>query len=833
MDNSIFVGRKTQLDELNSHWRDAFHKKQGKVVFLMGEAGIGKTSLVEQFSRSVLKNYSVVQYAYAQCDQVAGDISPYAPFVQVLNSLTEQAAKHGDNWFVSYMREVGPDVLGMVPVAGPLLTASAKSVDFVWQRRKQTRVAEADRSRFGQQDLFQQFTDTFRNIAANKNPLLLCIDDWHWADASSTNLLFHLARQLSDVPLLLLATYRPHDAEVHKHPILNVRTEMERYSLCASLELDFLSRTEVEIYLAQRFPEAHFAPEFVNWLLQTTSGNALFITEYLNLLLNEGLLSPDGQLTGDLADLQPPLNVEVVIRTRLGYMDREARDMLAYASVEGVQFTTLGLSHLLGIKPLSLFRKLRAIQETHQLIASLGQQSVYGQQTTVYHFLHSLIHRALYNMLEEEERVEIGGLLLKMWDKIYARVSQVTRSRLAPQLMAYAAEAKDYRAKAHYALAAASVAAMSFAHAEVLKHCTIGLQALDKLINVTDEVQTLQIDLLLRLANTQDFIGEWPKALKTYAKAESLITAYKDTKNLVGVLISMGWTSQVLGKHEMAEDFYKKALSKAEQLGDQTCLAQAHGSMGVIQEKLGNYMQALVEFQKERSIWEDLKNESGIASAYNWIGNVYTRLGNYESALEYQRKSMVINEKLDDKPELGWNYNSLGSIHRKQCNYSQALKFYQQALMIWEELDFKRGKALTLRNLGLLYMDKHEFDKACEWFQEAFAISEKLGYRSGVAWNYNYTGVIYQYQGDNSQALRQYQKGLVIFRESGEKRGQADTVYNIGRVFENQADYSQALDHYREALTIREDLDNPQDIAETRQRIAEVEAKLVEQENKE
>jgi predicted ATPase len=212
MDNSIFVGRKTQLDELNSHWRDAFHKKQGKVVFLMGEAGIGKTSLVEQFSRSVLKNYSVVQYAYAQCDQVAGDISPYAPFVQVLNSLTEQAAKHGDNWFVSYMREVGPDVLGMVPVAGPLLTASAKSVDFVWQRRKQTRVAEADRSRFGQQDLFQQFTDTFRNIAANKNPLLLCIDDWHWADASSTNLLFHLARQLSDVPLLLLATYRPHDA---------------------------------------------------------------------------------------------------------------------------------------------------------------------------------------------------------------------------------------------------------------------------------------------------------------------------------------------------------------------------------------------------------------------------------------------------------------------------------------------------------------------------------------------------------------------------------------------------------------------------------------------
>jgi Cdc6-like AAA superfamily ATPase len=63
----IFVGRETQLKELNNYWRDAYHKNQGKVVFLVGEAGIGKTSLAQQFSQSVLKNYSKVQYAYAQC----------------------------------------------------------------------------------------------------------------------------------------------------------------------------------------------------------------------------------------------------------------------------------------------------------------------------------------------------------------------------------------------------------------------------------------------------------------------------------------------------------------------------------------------------------------------------------------------------------------------------------------------------------------------------------------------------------------------------------------------------------------------------------------------
>ena len=203
------------------------------------------------------------------------------------------------------MREVGPDVLGMVPVSGSLLAVATKSVDFVWQRRKQSQAAE-EHSRFGQQDLFQQFTDTFRNLALKKNPLLLCIDDWHWADTSSTNLLFHLGRQLSDVPLLILATYRPNDAQIRGHPIVSIRAEMERYQLCADISLDFLSRGEVVSYLRQRFPQIQFELEFINWLMKITSGNALFTTEYINLLLNEKLLTSEGRLVGNLIQLEPP-----------------------------------------------------------------------------------------------------------------------------------------------------------------------------------------------------------------------------------------------------------------------------------------------------------------------------------------------------------------------------------------------------------------------------------------------------------------------------------------------------------------------------------------------
>jgi predicted ATPase len=611
--NSIFVGRYDQLNKLNDYWRNAFHKNQGKVVFLVGEAGIGKTTLIEQFSQSILKNYSGVQYAYAQCDQIAGDISPYAPFVQILNSLTEQAAKKDDNWFVEYMREVGPDILGMVPAAGSLLTAAVKSVDFVWQRRHWP---EEPQSQFGQQDIYQQFTDFLLNIATRKNPLLLCMDDWHWADTSSTNLLFHMARQLSHTPILLLATYRPHDAEVREHPILDVRTEMERYKLCAIIELEFLSRAEVVTYLNRRFPHAKFEQDFIDWLLRTTGGNALFIVEYINLLLNQNLLTAEGQPRGGMDQLAPPADVEAVIRARISYLDRETRDMLAYGSVEGERFTTLLLSRLLDIKSLSLIRRLRAIEETHQLIACLGRQTVYEQQTTVYYFVHTLIHRTLYNMLETEERMEINRLLLQLRGEIYDQADDITKSQLLPELIAHAAEAQDYLAQARYALSAAQEAAQRYAHAEALKHCAIGLQALTKITRSEPEIEKLRLLLLMNRGWTEAFTGNVQQAIETDRQAETLARAMKDNVRLFWILNQLGFAWRNLENFDQARSCYEEAISLALQMDDKAKLGTAYNRLADSYWKQRKLEQALEWTQKALAVAEETGDKDALAHSY-------------------------------------------------------------------------------------------------------------------------------------------------------------------------------------------------------------------------
>lgn len=863
--SSIFVGRQAQLSKLNEHWRNVFHKNQGNVIFLVGEAGIGKTTLIEQFSQTVLKNYSGVQYAYTQCDQVAGDVSPYAPFVQILNNLTKQAAKKGDNWFVEYMREVGPDILGMVPAVGSLLTSAAKSVDFVWQRRHHK---EESPEQFGQQDIFQQFTDSFLSIAIKKNPLLICIDDWHWADTSSTNLLFHMARQLSNSPILLLATYRPHDAEVHEHPILNVRTEMERYNLCASIELEFLNREEIVTYLNRRFPQNQFEQDFIDWLLKITGGNALFTTEYINLLLQEDLLTGEGRLMENLYELAPPANVEAVLRARIGYLDRDARDMLAYGSVEGEQFTTLLLSQLLDVKPLSLIRRLRAIEETHQLIAGLGEHSLYQQQTTVYRFVHTLIHRTLYNMLEAEERKEINRLLLDLRSEIYNQADDVTKSQLLPELIAHAAEAQDYLSLARYALSAVREAVRNYAHTEALKHCTIGLQALPKIIKPEPEIKNLQLLLLINRGWTEGFIGDLQQALETYSQANTLARELKDNFRLFFILNRMGFVWRNLENYDQARSCYEEAASLAIQMDDKNKLRMAYHHLADSYWKQRKDQQALEWGQKTMAIAEETGNKHALARSYHLMGHICQIQKNYDQALEWFYRSMAINKELENKVSVAWNFINIASIYQDQGNFEQSISIDQQAMTICRETGDRRGEAIIARGLGRSYLKLNDSDQAMMWYrnaldfwekvgskteimlahqgighayfqqgnydqaldryQTALALSEEVEIRYGEAWVYYNIGLIHKDREEFSRALEWLEAALHIWHKLDNKPDEAKAAQNIGNIHETQGNYTEALDYYQKVLTIQEKLGSQKDIAEINKNIVAVETNLAE-----
>jgi predicted ATPase len=757
--SNIFVGRRAQRAELNRHWRGVLQSRQGKIIFLTGEAGIGKSALIRQFSHDVQANYSGIQVAYTQCDQIAGDISPYAPFVLLLNSLLEQAvdqADQSDNWFVAYMQEVGPDVLKMVPVAGELLAAAAKSVEFIWDRYHRE---DELPNQFGQKVLFQQFTDAFCKLARHQNPLLLCIDDWHWADTSSTNLLFHIARSLNEVPLMIVAAYRPEDARACDHPILKVHNQIKRYNLCAELGLDFLSQTEIEAYLAGRFPQTSFEPEFVDRLLAITSGNALFVTEFVNLLVQEERLSQAGRPVIDLQQLSLPPNVEAVIRSRIEHLHESAQKILAYASVEGDRFTAFLLSQLLEMDLVTLLSELNRIAERYQLIVKLEEQVVYQQQTTVYWFKHSLIRRALSATIGQQGQVEISRRIVRLLGDIYNRADRANQGQLVPDLVQHAANARDYASQVRYALVAAKEAATNYALTEVIKYCQLILTVVDR--EALSPARKTPAYFYLGHAHRE--LGRYDQAVASYTE---VIT---HRRNYYRVYQHRGRVYFDWKKYDLALADYDQAIKL------EPASATSFYLRALLYHRQNQKDAALADFTHAIELDPDH------FASYRERGRIYAERKRFREAIaDYTRA-------LEAKPTSARTYLLRANLHRRLEQYDQAIADFTEATAL------KPNYYLAYRDRGRVYVAIEAYCEGITDFTRAIAL------RPDLAFPLVLRGIAYRHQKKFSAALADFNQALEINADYYR------ALLERGQVFLLQRNYEQALTDFGRAVNLKDD----------------------------
>jgi tetratricopeptide (TPR) repeat protein len=849
MSQQTFVGRKSELDALESHLQEALAGRS-KVVFITGEAGIGKTALVERFRDQVLPSYPEVRFASAECDTPiggtdVGEGDSYAPFKTLIAQLVNKDQEQGWQRIIDIFKELGPAWLGVVPGIGGLLAASSETAIYLEKRREQNEIVQVK-----QDQMFQQAVNTFKNIVDRHNPLVLFVDDWQWADNSSTKLLFHLARQLGDSPILLLGTFRPHDALTARkgdgHPILSIRNEMQRYGLVDEISLTFLGHGEVHDYLKKEFPAAHFAPAFLDWLWDVSDGSPLFLTEYIKLLQEEGLLTSTGEFHGDFAQIEVPEGAKGVIKERIRRLGEELRRMLTYASIEGENFTTLVLSHLLSSDRITLSEKLRVIERTHALIASRGSQKLLEEDTTSYSFNHTLIYRIFYKELNEEQRRLLHSKILDEFGEDYLK---------SVQLAAHAAEARYYLQEAHYALEAAREAQESYAHDEVLKHCEQGLEALRKIDDWNREEQRLEVDLLLERGKTEIFPGCWQDAETTFELAVEKAQALNDADRLAWALYHLGWTvhwfgrwseslqaykrsivhfekadnqaglsqaynsiagiQKLLGKREVAMDWYDKALAIREELDDQIGLAETYNNVGLIHRAREEYDEAMDWLEKSVAIRKELGDRAGLATNYGNIASVYQDLGQYDVAMDWYKKSIEIQEELGDRAGLATNHNGIGIIHVDRGELENALKWYEKAREIQEDLGEQVGLATTYNNIGHVQKTQEEYDEALKWYEKARLILEDLGNQRRLAETYNYIGLLHSAREEYDEALRWYKKSADIFQRISDQSSLAVIYSNIGHAHRLLGEYETALEWYHKSRNIDEDLDNQARLAET------------------
>jgi tetratricopeptide (TPR) repeat protein len=550
---SLFVARETEVGRLQEVLELSLAGK-GQVCFVTGEAGAGKSTLITEFAKLAQAGHDDLLIAVGNCNAQTGIGDPYLPFREILGQLTgdvesklAQGAISSENatrlkGFLNVsgraVVELGPDLIDIfLPGAGLVARASAMVTGESGWRKRLDRLREerASRPDLGlvsrhepaggqQQHIFEQFTRLMAELAAQR-PLVIVLDDLHWADESSTSLLFHLVRRISDSRVLILGSYRSEDVALgrseRRHPLESVINEIKR--LYGDVHLPLQGDDAAQ---ARRFIDAvldsrpnRLDESFREQLLRHTHGQALFTTELLDGMHKRGDLVEDTEgflIEGATLDWDAvPARIEGVIEERINRLAPEWQELLTVASVEGEAFCAQVVARVQGLGEREVVRMLdRELDQLHRLVQEDSVKRVGGRRLSHYRFRHNLLQRYLYNLLSRSEREMLHEDFAQMLEELYGEQPEEITGQLARHYDL--AGVPDKAASAY--LAHGQRALRLFANEEAVDLFSRGLELLESMPS-SREILHLTARLQLALGRAQWKLGQAPESMATFEQA--------------------------------------------------------------------------------------------------------------------------------------------------------------------------------------------------------------------------------------------------------------------------------------------------------------------------
>src|SRR5687767_6065484 len=468
-----FVGREPEMRKLEGLLQQAI-EGSGRVVFITGEPGIGKTSLSDEFLRRVRKQQQGLLISRGRCVEQYGTGEAYLPFLDAMGELLQGP---GRERIAAILRTYAPTWCMELPTA----FASSGSLEKLQQ---ETIGATKER-------MMREMGDAL-GMLSTTSPVVLLFEDLHWADPSSVDLLRHLCQRIGAQRMMIAGTFRPEDLERTGHPLKSYKVEMQAHNLCDEIALKSLSLEHVAAYLDATYVPNDFPAELASLVHDKTEGHPLFATNLIQYLGERGDFSRTSgvwTLARPLSEMQleAPESVRAMISKKIDALSTEERRALQYASVEGTEFLSTVAAKLLGVDEIDLEESLSRIEKTHRLIETLGEEELAGGSlATRYRFAHALYQNFLHRDQDPKRRLALhqqaGQQLVLHYGK---RAPQ-----LATQLALHFERGRDFRRAVEYLIHAGDHAAKLYGYAEAEKHYTKALGLVDKL-PADSQVETL------------------------------------------------------------------------------------------------------------------------------------------------------------------------------------------------------------------------------------------------------------------------------------------------------------------------------------------------------
>lgn len=727
---SPMVGRDAELEQLKS----AVLRKNGKpggFAMVFGEAGIGKSRLIAELrlqmqgkniriaeGHSLTYRRSVAYWIFLDLLRDYLGVSDSASESHVRARLAESVE--------TTMGERTPDVLPYLEHLLSLRPSSARAAERINQ-------LDADRLR---QQIFIAVRDLFVAESA-RQPVLLILDDLHWADDASLDLLGFLLNSVDSAPLFICGISRPVEEGSLPEVVEQARKRLrDRFLL---IELTSLPQEKSEELLNQLLTIPDFPAEMRTQIIQRAAGIPFYLEEILRMLIDDAIIYRDGDRWrlypgADVASLGVPDNLQALILARFDRLDRQRRRILQVASVIGREFSAALIEAVLsGLSGTWIDAQLAQLAERGFIVPRNGSLQ------TDYAFRHVLTSDAIYSTLLRRDRAELHGQVGAAIETLYAdRLGEYT------YLLArhYSWSNRLDRAL-HYLILAGQKSARDYVNAQAREYFEQALHLLEKVQPTDRQV----FDIHMGLGNVLIFDGEYENARKHYWAAQALI----DIDNLEQVKLYV--------------DLQRK--------------------IGVTYERQGDYKQALAYYNRAHKALDNCQTERPIERAEVWndIGWIYFRQGNFDEAKEIFQRALELVAETDAYGVIASINNRLGGVAYYQGNWDQAAEYLRQSIATRETIGDVAGLASSSNNLANLEIDMGRFDDALANLERNLALVQQLGQVEGIAVAYNNLGWLHTLRGETAQAEAFLQKSLELSLRIGFNLLIRDSRRNIGELY--------------------------------------------------
>jgi len=680
-----FVGRMREIDLFQSLLEGTFAGR-GILVFIAGEAGIGKTRLSEEFTKLAAKKGCRVMVGRCVPDAPV----PYLPFQDALEhylGVKSRAKTSRHQRIVESIKRASPEIVEATPIVGSVLKASAA----LYREYRGVDLSPESKS----ERAFHATLEFLRKISL-KHPVLIVLDDLQWADSASIQLLHFLARNLGDVRVFIVATYRPEDVSAQKdekvHPLLDSLRIMRREGICRELFLGNLNFDEIRLAI-EGMLGSKIDTELVQKIASESEGNPLFAVEIVRLLVftksiafQDGVWKTVGQVQIDI-----PSTVKEVILRRIERLSKEERRILECAAVVGEWFDPNVLEEALRLERLNLLEILDSVERNSQLVRAADG---------LYHFSHGKICEFTYEQVSFPRRKELHRIIAHVIE------SRLPDEALYGKLSAHFCSAGEDNNCLKYSLLAGQNCLKNFATMEAIPY----FQRVIKMAKDSPSLREERLQAFEGLGDANMAMGLFDSAVTFY---DNFLELCSNSRNRARVLRKSS---------ECWVPTRKANPSKALDL-----LGQAEKQCDIEIVEIGR-----------------IKRIRGDIAAYT---------GALDEAERFYSEAEKLFEQIGATEDLAMTFLDVSELYISRGHSKEALEKAKSAAQLFSSLQSLGGELVALLQLGDTYFHLGLVKEALESYARTIEIAEKFGRYSALFWAHLYRGLVY-YSIDDFESAR-------------------------------------------------------------------------------